>query len=98
MSQSFKNKRWGCIARLSNREGNGQNARDVILKVTEQTNERYYLSGGERNAAVSAYKSYKQTVVADLRQADDLLSAFGADERRDPGNLDHFHTGRYAPV
>lgn len=98
MSQSFKNKRWGCIARLSNREGNGQNARDVILKVTEQTNERYYLSGGERDEIVSAYEGHEQTVVAHLRQTNDLLSAFGFDERGDQGYSHHFYAAGYAAV
>lgn len=56
------------------------------------------LAGGERNKTVSAHKSHKQTVVADLRQADDLLSAFGADERGDQGYSHHFYAAGYAAV
>lgn len=67
-------------------------------KATERMNERNHFSRRERDEALSADAGDEQTVVADLRQTDDLLSTFGADERGDQGYPHHFHAAGYAAV
>ena len=50
------------------------------------------LAGGERYASLPYYKRGQQTADTDLRQTDDLLSAFGIDAFGHYGSAHYLHT------
>ena len=52
------------------------------------------LAGGSRHAALPDDAGGQQAAAAGLRQADDLLSAVGADAGRHPRDPDHHHAAR----
>ncbi len=59
--------------------------------------ERNHPRRRQRHPAISGHSGDQQAIAARVRQADDLLPAFGPDAGRNPGNSDHFHAPGPSP-
>src|SRR3569623_1457598 len=73
-------------------------ARSMAVNGWESWDERYYPRRRVRIAAVSDDHRHVQADDADLRQADDLLSAVDPDDRRHPRHPDHLDALRFAAL
>src|ERR1700733_15371718 len=64
------------------------------IRIRRETTERHHFGRRRRHAPASDHYVAQQAAVTGVRQADDLLSARGADVRRHPRLSDHYHAAR----